>query len=98
MQVLKQRCTQQVRNEPCSGRSDGEGIWQSRFYDFNVRTEGKRMQKFRYMHANPVKRGLVTTPDRWAWSSFRQYFCQEAGAVRVNDCALMELKMGSPAA
>jgi hypothetical protein len=37
-------------------------IWQKRFYDFNVWTERKRIEKLRYMHRNPVKRGLVASP------------------------------------
>jgi putative transposase len=38
-------------------------IWQPRFYDFNVRTEDKRIEKLRYMHRNPVERGLVEKPE-----------------------------------
>jgi putative transposase len=48
-------------------------IWQPRFYDFNVWTERKRIEKLRYMHRNPVKRGLVNAPEQWGWSSFRFY-------------------------
>jgi hypothetical protein len=48
-----------------------EHIWQKRFYDFNVWTERKRIEKLRYMHRNPVKRGLVASPELWHWSSFR---------------------------
>jgi putative transposase len=40
-------------------------IWQKRFYDFNVWTEHKRIEKLRYMHRNPVQRGLVATPELW---------------------------------
>src|SRR5271166_2872410 len=38
-------------------------IWQKRFYDFNVWTERKRIEKLRYMHRNPVTRGLVASPE-----------------------------------
>ena len=38
---------------------EGGHIWQHRFYDFVVFTEKKRIEKLRYMHYNPVKRGLV---------------------------------------
>ena len=38
-------------------------IWQKRFYDFNVWTERKRTEKLRYMHGNPVKRGLVASAE-----------------------------------
>src|SRR5437667_9428780 len=48
-------------------------IWQARFYDFNVWTERKRIEKLRYMHRNPVQRGLVESPEQWRWSSFRWY-------------------------
>jgi putative transposase len=30
-------------------------------------------QKLRYLHRNPVKRGLVDSPEEWEWSSFRSY-------------------------
>jgi hypothetical protein len=32
-------------------------------YDFNVWTTKKRGEKLRYMHRNPVKRGLVGVPE-----------------------------------
>jgi hypothetical protein len=34
-------------------------VWQRRFYDFVVFSENKRVEKLRYMHRNPVQRGLV---------------------------------------
>jgi len=54
------------------------------FYDFNVWTTKKRVEKLRYLHRNPVKRGLVGSPEPWRWSSYRFYFLGEAGMVRVN--------------
>ena len=48
-------------------------FWQARFYDFNVWTERKRVEKLRYMHRNPVMRGLANSPEDWRWSSFRWY-------------------------
>ena len=64
--------------------STPDPVWQKRFYDFNVWTERKRIEKLRYMHRNPVNRGLVEQPDQWKWSSFRSYYCGEDGMVRVN--------------
>ncbi len=40
-------------------------FWQARFYDFNVWTEKKRIEKLRYIHRNPVTRGLVASPELW---------------------------------
>jgi putative transposase len=73
-------------------------IWQKRFYDFNVWTEHKRIEKLRYMHRNPVKRGLVASPELWNWSSFRTYALGEAGAVKVNEWEVLKMKIGPPAA
>jgi len=53
------------------------------FQDFNVYSERKRLGKLRYMHRNPVKRGLVIEPGQWKWSSFRAYSSGERGLVRV---------------
>jgi putative transposase len=40
-------------------------FWQQRYYDFNVCTAAKRIEKLRYIHRNPVKRGLVEKPEDW---------------------------------
>ena len=58
-------------------------LWQHRFYDFDVWSERKRVEKLRYMHRNPVKRGLVRTPEDWLWSSFRHHLTGEKGPVEV---------------
>ena len=41
-------------------------FWAHRYYDFNVFTASKRTEKLRYMHRNPVKRGLVDDPAQMA--------------------------------
>jgi putative transposase len=58
-------------------------FWQSRYYDFNVYTERKHIEKLRYMHRNPVKRGLVERPEEWRWSSFRHYLTGDIGSVEI---------------
>ena len=73
-------------------------IWQSRFYDFNIWSSRKRAEKLRYMHRNPVKRGLVESPELWRWSSYRAYAMGEPGAVRVNEWQVLKLKIRFPAA
>ena len=42
---------------------EGKHFWQRRYYDFNVWSEFKRIEKLRHIHRNPVSRGLVTSPD-----------------------------------
>jgi len=68
-------------------------FWQRRFYDFNVWSARKRVEKLRYMHRNPVKRGLVDAPDQWPWSSFRFYACGQTGFVTVNDWSVLRTKL-----
>lgn len=41
-------------------------FWQKRFYDFNVYSDRKRLEKRRYIHRNPCSRGLVAHPKEWA--------------------------------
>ena len=73
-------------------------VWTARFYDFNVYRERKRSEKLRYIHRNPVERGLVAEPDQWLWSSFRSCLYGEIGPVRVNDWQLLELRVTGVAA
>lgn len=58
-------------------------FWQARYYDFNVHSEEKRVEKLRYLHRNPVVRGLCARPEEWAWSSFRHYATGTAGTVEI---------------
>jgi putative transposase len=67
-------------------------FWQHRFYDFNVWSERKRIEKLRYIHRNPVTRGLVHAPDQWKWSSYRFYAYQEVGLIRVDDWSVLPRK------
>ncbi len=95
MQVLKQRTARALlpkkkRVDARQRRLFGDltprtAFWQARFYDFNVWTTKKRVEKLRYMHRNPVKRGLVSSAEEWRWSSYRFYLRDEAGPVRVNE-------------
>jgi putative transposase len=77
MQMTKQMVSRKLR----AGKR--KAFWQGRYYDFNVWSERKRVEKLRYMHRNPVTRGLVASPEDWTWSSFRHYATGEDGAVEI---------------
>jgi len=79
MQMLKQRVSRLVREGTVYGKD--HSFWQARFYDFNVRTKKKKVEKLLYMHLNPVKRGLVEQPDDWIWSSYSFY--QDKGTILI---------------
>ncbi len=48
-------------------------FWQKRYYDFNVRNHRQFVEKLRYIHRNPVKKGFCERAEDWEWSSFRHY-------------------------
>ncbi len=77
LQMLKQNTAHQLRPP------EGSPFWQPRYYDFNVWTDSKRIEKLRYIHRNPVKRGLVERPEDWQWSSFRHYATGVEGVVEI---------------
>jgi putative transposase len=90
MQVLKQRISHRCRRKnktvdqiPLWQGELPPAFWQKRYYDFNVFSEHKHAEKLNYMHNNPVKRGLVASPELWRWSSFRSYRLGEPGAVKL---------------
>ena len=78
LQMLKQIVSRKLHRFACSGP-----FWQARYYDFNVWSERKRVEKLRYIHENPVRRGLVEKPEDWKWSSFRHYATGEESVVEI---------------
>jgi putative transposase len=74
IQILKQRFSKT--------RPESE-VWESRYYDFNVKTEDKRAEKLQYIHQNPVRRGLVTNPADYPWSSFNSLNDPTASPVHL---------------
>jgi len=55
--------------------------WQRRFRDHVLRDEEDYRTKISYMHANPVRAGLVENPVDYTWSSCRYW---EAGEGPVS--------------
>jgi putative transposase len=97
MQVLKQRVSRRLRRKPRKkvssqplrlpfrhAHDSWPHFWQPRFYDFNVWSQTKFVEKLQYMHLNPLKRKLVTHPRDWPWGSFSFYAKREIGLVRID--------------
>ena len=66
-----------------SKRLNQRPFWQPRYYDFNVFTHNKRVEKLKYMHRNPVTRGLVERPEDWPWSTYRHYLLDQPVPVKI---------------
>jgi len=77
MQMLKQLTSRKLRP------TGVPRFWQVRYYDFPVWSERKRVEKLRYIHRNPVERGLAARPEDWKWSSFVHYATGAEGTVEL---------------
>lgn len=64
-------------------KADRKQFWQRRYYDFNVLTQAKLVEKLRYIHRNPVTRGLVENPEDWSWSSYRHWLTGKRAQVEI---------------
>ena len=65
MQALKLRV---------SRRSGWGGVfWQRRYWDHHIRDAGDLRRHLDYVHYNPVKHGVVSSLEAYAWSSFHAY-------------------------
>ena len=62
---------------------EADHFWMKRYYDFNVRNQRQFAEKLRYIHRNPVKRGLCERPEDWEWSSFLHYATGIDGCVEI---------------
>jgi putative transposase len=55
------------------------------------------LEKLRYIHRNPVRRGLVLAPEQWKWSSYLHYYATgEVGPVFIDQGTRSALKIRSP--
>jgi putative transposase len=52
-------------------------------YDRNICTATALRQAVEYIHANPVRRGLVEHPGDWPWSSWRGWHLGEATTIAL---------------
>jgi REP element-mobilizing transposase RayT len=48
-------------------------IWQEGFHPQAIHDDAMMQQKLDYIHANPVKRGLVALPEHWRYSSAHEW-------------------------
>ena len=64
-------------------RGARQKFWQDRYYDSNIYGEKACSEVIRYIHRNPVKRGLAASPEDWPWSSFRHYATGAKGTIEI---------------
>jgi putative transposase len=85
IQVFKQRLSRRMRARKRAPKGqlrlrfqEHENLlrrfWQRRYYDFNVYSRAKVLERLHYMHSNSVREKLVGHPGDWPWSSWCSYY------------------------
>lgn len=60
-------------------------VWQESFHPQEILTDEMLEQKIDYIHFNPVKRGLVTEPEHWRYSSAGFYYTGTNGLIKIDN-------------
>ena len=85
MKALKQIASRKLKgNRP--------QFWQPRYFDANIRGETARSEVIRSIHRNPVKRGLVSSPGDYRWSSINHYATGIRGVVEIESESTARLR------
>lgn len=76
---------ERLTDRQCGGKSTARFWQRGGGYDRNVRRYDTLAQMIEYIHANPVRRGLVAEPSDWRWSSARWYDGQRDVPLPMDD-------------
>ncbi len=79
--LIKSRYTKIIGNKlvkscrsTSSRKNKREGtVWQRRFWEHKIRNEKDYENHCNYIHYNPVKHGLVSSPKDWIYTTFHRY-------------------------
>jgi REP element-mobilizing transposase RayT len=58
-------------------------VWMDRYDDVMISTEKAFNIKMNYIHANPVKSGLVENMEDWKYSSYRNYIFNDHSIIKI---------------
>lgn len=70
-----------------SVRKDGQrySFWQRKYFDFNIFSEKKFLEKLEYIHNNPVDLGLAKHPGDWRYSSWKNYHLKDFSVITIDE-------------
>ncbi|MBD2256493.1 transposase [Pseudanabaena sp. FACHB-2040] len=76
---FSRRCSNRYKEHHTLSRikKEEQAVWQRRFWEHQIRDETDFANHVDYIHYNPVRHGLVISPQSWPYSSFSRYV--EAG-------------------
>lgn len=92
LETIKVSATRRIN----CGRQTAGPLFQSRFFDRALRTVKEYGETVEYIHGNPVRRGYVSQPEEWKWSSAREYAGVGAGE-QLAECGLTIDRVRLPA-
>ena len=58
-------------------------LWQEGFHPQQILSDETLNQKVDYIHFNPVRRGLVSEPEHWVYSSAGDYILDRRGLIEI---------------
>ncbi|MFQ6758418.1 MAG: transposase [Deltaproteobacteria bacterium] len=79
---IKSYFSRKCRDKFKGGQADAllstgkQAIWQHRFWEHQIRDETDFVSHVEYIHYNPVKHGLATSPKAWPHSTFHRFVTQ----------------------
>lgn len=59
-------------------------LWQEGYHPLEITTHEMFIQKMEYIHNNPVKRGFVTRPEHWVYSSAADILTGAKGIIELD--------------
>jgi REP element-mobilizing transposase RayT len=73
----------QLRHFRAAHKPNEYQVWQEGSHPQSILSDEMMLQKLEYLHNNPVKRGLVSAPEHWRYSSAHEWL---EGAAPVLRC------------
>ena len=65
-------------------RESSHQVWQEGVHPQSIPSDEIMLQKLEYLHNNPVKRGLVASPEHWRYSSAHEWLSGAVPAMSVD--------------
>ena len=64
-------------------------VWKEQARAVGIVSRNVLSAKIEYVHANPVRRGLVENPADWPWSSWRSYYLGDDSVLYVDKVEML---------
>ena len=66
-------------------------VWKERAKGEPIYSDKVMKQKLDYIHMNPVKRGLVESPEDYPYSSFRNYYLNDHSVIEIDSVDVLSI-------